>query len=92
MPPYGNLSDAQLQSMALYLLSLVGKAPTPAPVTPANAAAVTPMPRHTDRGRDPGRHGFCRRHSCGLGPADPNGGGRVRRGGVVRNQLRGLPR
>ena len=44
MPPYGNLSDVQLQSLAEYLLSLVGKAPTPpavsaTPVVPPPAAA-----------------------------------------------------
>jgi mono/diheme cytochrome c family protein len=41
MPPYANLNDAELQSIALYLLSLVGKAPTPAPV-PTAAAGPTP--------------------------------------------------
>ncbi len=38
MPPYGNLSDVQLQSLADYLLSLVGKAPTPAATVAAPAA------------------------------------------------------
>jgi mono/diheme cytochrome c family protein len=56
MPPYGNLSDVQLQSLAQYLLSLSGKVPSTLPLTPpagtvsaamTSGAAVTISPPPT---------------------------------------------
>lgn len=49
MPPYGNLTDAELESLALYMLSLSGKAPTPAPTAtgvsgPAHTLTPTSAP------------------------------------------------
>lgn len=49
MPPYGKLTDVELESLALYMLSFSGKAPTPAPTAtgvsgPVHTLAPTVVP------------------------------------------------